>query len=120
MWRRATVVGLTGRLIAMCALLVCTHVQGQGIFDFDEPPATTRPSTGTGIGAGTGTGTGTAAPPPPPAVDLRPGPGRAPADRYYLFPPISWDDATRGVLHLTTPPPVAPGAANKLRNTNES
>ena len=120
MLRGATMVGWTSRLIAMFALLVCTQAQGRGIFDFDEPPATTRPSTGTGIGAGTGTGTGTAAPPPPPAVDLRPGPGRAPADRYYLFPPISWDDATRGVLHLTTPPPVAPGAANKLRNTNES
>src|SRR4051794_24553353 len=110
MRRGATVVGWSGRLIAVCAVLVCTHVRGQGIFDFDEPPAT--PSTTTRPGTGTGTGTGTSAPQPP-AVDLRPGPRPAPPDRFYLFPPISWEDATRGVVHLTTPPPVAPGAANK-------
>src|SRR4051812_22504842 len=108
MRRRGTVVGWTSRLIAMCALLVCTHVQGQGIFDFDEPPAT--PSTTTRPSSGAGPATSA---PQPPAIDLRPGPRPAPPDRFYLFPPIAWEDATRGVLHLTTPPPAAPGAANK-------
>src|SRR3954452_8995300 len=108
MRRGAKTVSWSGRLIAMFALLICTGARGQGIFDFDEPPATPSTTTRPSPGAGPATSA-----PQPPAIDLRPGPRPAPPDRFYLFPPISWEDATRGVIHLATPPPVAPGAANK-------
>jgi hypothetical protein len=80
-------------------LLLGGQAGAQSIFDFDEP--TTRPSTGG------------ATVPQQPEIDLRPGPITPPPDRFYLFPPVPWEDATRGVLRLTTPSPIVPGAPNK-------
>ncbi|MDB5319311.1 MAG: hypothetical protein JWN40_942 [Phycisphaerales bacterium] len=86
----ATAIGSMGLLCLALSLLNGTGASAQSIFDFDEP--TTRPSTGG------------ATAPQRPEIDLPPGPITAPPDRYYLFPPVAWEDATSGVVRLTAPP----------------
>src|SRR5258706_8818819 len=98
MKRGATVFGSTRLACLGLSLLFGARAGAQSIFDFDEP--TSRPSTGA------------ASVPERPEVDLRPGPIMPPPDRYYLFPPVPWADATRGVLRLTTAPTL-PAAASR-------